>query len=288
MPTLRAEGIGLEASGGFVLAGHYRETDEYSTRRDHGMRDTLIAFTLGGEGSFETPRGEKRCKPGDVVVLRADTPHRYGTAKTGGTWEFVWAHIPPFGVESALLPAEEALVLAIETATDRRRIRRAFHRVLADSKEAGDASNELCLTAIREILLLVARLRRRKLDPRVEETLHLLARHMREPIRVDRLAARVSLSPSRLAHLFKEQTGESLIDAVNRMRIRQAALLLEFGGRSAAEAAHDVGFQNYNHFARQFRKRIGATPSEFQRRTQQRDAASSSYTKQKDASRRPL
>lgn len=263
----------MESSRGIVLAGHLHGTDTYRASRPQGMRDTLIAFTRSGEGAFVTPGGERRCRPGDIAVLRAGTPHRYGTADPGGTWEFVWAHLPPLGVEPALLPTEETLVLAVATATDRRRIHRAFLRVLADSKTQGDASNELCLTALREILLLIARLRRRRLDPRVEEALHLLVRHMREPIRIDRIAARVGLSPSRLSHLFKEQTGESVIEALNGMRIRQAALLLELGERSANEAAFDVGFRNYNHFALQFRKRQGMTPSEFIHRTRQEDAS---------------
>jgi AraC family transcriptional regulator of arabinose operon len=119
------------------------------------------------------------------------------------------------------------------------------------------------LGALREVLMLLAKQQTNGLDPRIDETLFLLAQRMQETVRVEELARSVGLSASRLSHLFKENTGESIVEALNHMRIKQAALLLAHTNRNATEAAHDVGFQNYNHFTRQFRKYIGLTPSEF-------------------------
>jgi AraC family transcriptional regulator of arabinose operon len=256
-----ASAFGGQAKG-VVIAGHFHETDTYITKRPHGMSDWLITFTLNGEGYFVTPAGERRCKSGDLGLLRAGTPHQYGTA-TGGIWHFVWAHISPQHIEAALLPEDEVSVYSIDNATSRKRIYRAFRRVLTDSRERGEYWNELCIGALREVLMLAAGRNRRKLDPRIEETLHLLSRHMREPVRIESIAKTVGLSSSRLSHLFKESTGSSIIDALNRMRIRQAALLLECTDRTASEVAYDVGFQNYNHFIRQFRKWHGVNPSTY-------------------------
>ena len=111
--------------------------------------------------------------------------------------------------------------------------------------------------------MLLAKQQTSGFDPRIEETLYLLAQRMQETVRVEELARSVGLSPSRLSHLFKENTGESIVETLNRMRIKQAALLLAHTIRNVTEAAHDVGFQNYNHFTRQFRKYTGLTPSEF-------------------------
>jgi AraC family transcriptional regulator, arabinose operon regulatory protein len=99
-----------------------------------------------------------------------------------------------------------------------------------------------------------------KMDSRVEQVLHMLSQKMKDAIRIDDLAKTVSLSPSRLSHLFKQETGESILETLNRMRLRQAALLLEHTDRTATEAALDVGFQNYNHFAQLFRKQFGISP----------------------------
>ncbi|WP_274653582.1 helix-turn-helix domain-containing protein [Paenibacillus humicola] len=251
---------------GIVIAGYFHEPDTYAIRRPQGFRDWLIAYTLGGEGYFAVPGREPlRCGAGDVTLLAPDTPHRYGTAKDA-KWHFVWAHFSPGQVESGLLPEEPLSQQRIENEHVRKRIYRAFRRILADSRERSDYWNELCLNALREVLMLLAQRKRRGIDPRVEEALHLLSLRMREPVRVGELAKAVGVSTSRLSHLFKAETGLSIVDTLNRMRVRQAALLLEHSGRSAAEVCYDAGFQNYNHFINQFRKWAGMSPSAYKKR----------------------
>jgi AraC family transcriptional regulator of arabinose operon len=250
---------------GIVIAGHFNEPDTYCTERPQGMSDWLITYTLGGEGYYSVPGREKLlCRAGDVTLLAPGTPHRYGTSK-GETWHFVWAHFSPQRMEASLLP-EEPLSQQNADSFARRRIYRAFKRILSDSRERGEFWHELCLNALREILMLLAQRKHRRMDPRVEETLHLLSLHMREPVRIDTLARTVGVSPSRLSHLFKADTGLSIVDALNQMRIRQAALLLEHTGRSASEVCGDVGFQNYNHFINQFHKWYGMSPSAYRKK----------------------
>jgi AraC family transcriptional regulator, arabinose operon regulatory protein len=247
---------------GMIIAGHFHESDTYATVRPDGMSDWLITYTLGGEGYIEADGSELRVKAGDVTLLRPGTPHRYGTPK-GKSWHFVWTHFTGGFMDASLLPLENLTNRQIEQQAVRERIYHAFLRILSDSRERGAYWHELCLGALREILMLLAKQQTSGFDPRIEETLFLLAQRMQETVRVEELARSVGLSASRLSHLFKENTGESIVEALNRMRIKQAALLLAHTNRNAAEAAHDVGFQNYNHFTRQFRKYIGLTPSEF-------------------------
>jgi AraC family transcriptional regulator of arabinose operon len=256
------EGDYEDQVSGMVIAGHFHESENYSTRRPHGMRDWLITFTLDGEGVFQTPAGEKVCMSGDVTLLKAGVPHQYGTKK-GMRWHFVWAHFPAEEVEFNLLPEEEVAVFTIDCESARKRIYRAFKRILSDSRERGEYWHALCINALREVLLLLARKNRQPMDARIEETLKLLTKNMREPVRVEALGRRVGLSASRLSHLFRENTGMTIIEALNDMRIRQAALLLEHTNRNSSEVADDVGYHNYNHFMNQFRKRFGVGPSAY-------------------------
>jgi AraC family transcriptional regulator of arabinose operon len=241
-----------------ILAGHFMENENYITRRPEGMRDWLILFTLDGEGYFQTASGEKRCEAGDIALLKAGVPHQYGTCPKKN-WHFVWAHFPHLS-ETAFLPDEEVFITRINSEYIRKRIYRSFKRVLRDSRERTGLWHELCENSIREILLLLAERVNQKIDPRVEQVLHILSQKMKDPIRIDDLAKTVCLSSSRLSHLFKQETGESILETLNRMRLRQAALLLEHTDRTAMEAALDVGFQNYNHFAELFRKQYGISP----------------------------
>ncbi|MFC4779571.1 helix-turn-helix domain-containing protein [Paenibacillus sp. GCM10023252] len=251
-------------SYGIVLAGHFHEGEHYATSRPQGMGDWLITYTLSGEGCFRTPGSELRCKAGEITLLKAGTPHQYGTAP-GGSWHFVWAHFATGRMDLSLLPEEELYNQHVSNETARKRIYRAFKRILSDSTERGDYWHELCIHSLHEVLILLAQSRQQRIDGRVEETLHRLSQSLREPVRIEALAAAVGLSPSRLSHLFKESTGQSMIDALNQMRIGQAALLMEHTDRSAADIAYDTGFSNYNHFINQFHKRLGMSPSDYRK-----------------------
>ncbi|CAN7610960.1 helix-turn-helix domain-containing protein [Paenibacillus sp. LjRoot56] len=253
----------LDANG--LFAGHYIESDSYVTKRPQGRDDWLLIFTLEGAGFVNYHGAEHVCKKGALLLLAPGTPQHYGTL-TNHTWQFVWAHFPHTLSETNLLPQEDQIFLTIENESLQERIYSAFARILADSRERGEYWFELCCSSLREILLIMAQKNIRKMDPRIEEVLHLLSRQMREQIRLEDLAQTVGLSPSRLSHLFKESTGYSIIDTLNRMRIQQAVLMLAHTGRTASDVCYDVGFQNYNHFTNQFRKWQGMTPSMFMKR----------------------
>lgn len=251
-------------SYGIVISGHFQVDDTYATRRPNGMKDWLITYTLSGEGYFNTPEGNVTCRSGDIVLLKPNIPHQYGTAE-GQIWNFVWAHFSPLSIGEKLLPAEALYKHKLESASVHKRVYRAFRRILSDSREGNEYWHDLCVNSLREILLLLVQRRNQVLDPRVEEVLHYLSIHMRSQIHIEDLSKSIGLSSSRMSHLFKEQTGLSIIDTLNQMRIRQATLLLEHTNRSVSDIAYDVGFHNYNHFINQFRKWIGVTPSQFKK-----------------------
>lgn len=251
-----------------VIAGHFNKSEQYVTRRPEGMSDWLITYTLGGSGSFLIDGEERFCQTGDITLMQPGVPHEYGT-RNNGNWHFLWAHFTPRITETSLLPAQKLLIHAIEGESARKRVQRAFKRIVSDSIERGAYWGELCENTLREVVLLLAQRLARQVDPRIDEVRYLLSSRMQETVSIADLARAVGLSPSRLSHLYKEVTGMSVIDSLNDMRIRQAALLLEHSERLASEVALDVGFQNYNHFANQFRKRFGVGPLQYKQHDRQ-------------------
>jgi AraC family transcriptional regulator, arabinose operon regulatory protein len=247
-----------------IFGGHFDENDTYRTRRPKGMSDWLIVYTLSGEGYFRTPTGEKRCGAGQIGLLRSGVPHEYGTMP-GQRWNFFWAHFQKLS-ETEYLPQVEVLIHSLPDGYLRKRIYRTFQNLLHDSWDQSGFWNILCENSLREILLLIAQRLDKKLDPRIEQTLQLLTRSMKEEIRIDDLAKAVGLSSSRLSHLFKQEMGESVVEYFNHMRLRQAALLMEHMCRTATDASLDAGFNNYNHFAALFRKSYGISPRVYMKR----------------------
>ena len=87
--------------------------------------------------------------------------------------------------------------------------------------------------------------------------------NLAENISLSQLATVAGMSPHYFAELFRKSTGYAPHRYVLLRRIERAKLGLCDTGRSVIEVGLDVGFQNPSHFARMFRKFVGASPSLF-------------------------
>jgi len=87
--------------------------------------------------------------------------------------------------------------------------------------------------------------------------------------------ARIShLSVSRLAHLFKEQMGITIIDYVTSVRVERAKQLLLATEQSCTEVCFQVGYNNQSYCTRIFKELVGMTPRQFRARNQRREKIS--------------
>lgn len=85
--------------------------------------------------------------------------------------------------------------------------------------------------------------------------------HYDKDIRVEDVAKKIGVSAAYLQRLFKEQTGKTLVDKMNELRIEKAKLLLETSRLPITDIAVSVGFNNRQHFTYTFRKLTGCSPS---------------------------
>lgn len=138
----------------------------------------------------------------------------------------------------------------------------------------GTAARELALCSLEEVVLLTAARaepRRSGVDPRIRRAQDLIAADPGAPHTVRSLAERVSLSPSRFAHLFTEQLGHSPMRALSQARLLHAARLLEATELPVERVAAASGFGSPFHFSRVFRQRYGVPPGEYRQGLRDRD-----------------
>jgi AraC-like DNA-binding protein len=91
-----------------------------------------------------------------------------------------------------------------------------------------------------------------------------VARHYRQPLTLDAVAAAVSSSPRQLQRvyaLFGELTFQE--DLLTRRMTAAAELLIEQRAIPVRDVARLVGYSQAPHFARAFRRRYGLSPACF-------------------------
>ena len=129
-----------------------------------------------------------------------------------------------------------------------------------------DNQEDLCAwisTALNEFIELVYSSQDSRKITQITPAINYIDANYDKPITLAEIARASHLSASRLAHIFKEQMGITLIDYVTGVRIEQAKELLLATDQSCTEICFQVGYNNQSYFTRTFKAIVGMTPRRF-------------------------
>jgi AraC family transcriptional regulator of arabinose operon len=264
-----------------IITGHFREGSGYTTWRPRGTTDWLLIFTNDGRGRFGTSEGKDRLAvAGDLLLLRPQTLHDYGTAHGANLWDILWSHFLPrphwldwLSVWPDTAPGIVHTSLSEPTRSEVAQNLQAMHHQALGGQARRDAFAmnylEMALLQCDRALLPFGGGR---IDERVLRARAYLLEHLSEPMMMSTLAREVDLSVSRLAHLFRSQTGQTPQQFVEAERMARAQQLLERTGRTITAIALEVGFENPFYFSLRFKKHTGLSPRDWRLKRQQEEA----------------
>jgi AraC-like DNA-binding protein len=100
-------------------------------------------------------------------------------------------------------------------------------------------------------------------SPAIARAKQYINAHLDERITLDEVAAYVCVSPFYFCKIFKQATGMTLTEYVNRRRIEWAKRKLLNPHARVTEVAFDVGYQSLSQFNRSFLRYAGESPTKF-------------------------
>ena len=101
------------------------------------------------------------------------------------------------------------------------------------------------------------------------QIVHYVRTHANESISLRHLSERFHRSEASISAGFKRLMGNSYLDYLHELRIRDACALLRASNLSITEVAVEVGYESYETFARAFRKRRGMSAASWRKRAAQ-------------------
>ncbi len=105
------------------------------------------------------------------------------------------------------------------------------------------------------------------IENRMTQVLAFMHEQFTEPLKLSELADKAIMNPAAFCRFFKEQSGQTPFQYISQLRIQKAQRELSLGSvHSISDLAHRCGFTSQTSFNRQFRAKIGLTPSEFGKR----------------------
>lgn len=84
-------------------------------------------------------------------------------------------------------------------------------------------------------------------------------------LNVEALAASLHMSYGHLSRLYKQKTGRTLIEEMNRIRLSKACELLKQPSLLIKEVAEQAGFPDIYYFSKAFKKKYGVSPLTFRK-----------------------
>ncbi|MGV3577199.1 MAG: helix-turn-helix domain-containing protein [Devosia sp.] len=257
-----------------LLTGHFHETSGYRAVRRRGVGDWLLVHTTGGRGRFGYAGGELIVEAGDWVLLRPGTPHDYGVEAELERWELVWAHFQPRADWAEWLDwpvvADGLMRLRIE---DGGRLAEQFlqvHALLGSSHSRREARAFNALEALLLECDVFNQRGDRPGDGRIRRAVEFIDDRLADKLLIDDVADAVGLSPSRLAHLFRQETGETVQGRIEARRMQMAADLLRRTSFPIKQVAASAGFESQFYFSQRFKRWMGVSPLQFRRGTPER------------------
>lgn len=243
-------------------AGWHLCNSRYAIRREQGASRWLILLTVSGEGKLTLGGTERRLTRQTVALAPPGIPCAYYTPR-GEMWEFYWLH--PAGemaehflrltdARSTFRTVPSQMMAALTERMEkllREQLRNPFRETLRISRLLSD------------ILHLLAGQEAEEETSISRQICEYLSDHLAENVSIGALAERVYLSPEHLIRRFKAETGGTPHAYLMKCRFQRAEQLLAYSGLSIARIAEETGFASASHFASQFRKAYGQSPSQF-------------------------
>lgn len=272
-----------------LIVGRYAEPAGYTVTRTSGAQSWLLMITESGAGRLQVGDRSAVASRGVAALLPANVAHTYATAAGAAPWLFWWAHFQmrrswlerfPPDVRSVGFVAEELgepEVMDLITGFGRLHAAARWpgHGPLPAEGVGADrvalaASDRGWAMAAPQVEMLLVQLAAaaqegspRPADDRVSRVLSLVVADPAAPHSVARLAGKVSLSPSRLAHVCTAELGRPLMHEVRRIRLEHAARLMTGTQLSVAQVARASGFASPFHFSRSFRAHFALAPTAY-------------------------
>jgi len=219
-----------------------------------------FCFTVGDE--------TYRLSDGQTLLVPPQIEHGYinETREPGEYLEIKFARSPASSAEAPVEICDDPLAGML------------CRQILQEYSDLGKLADEAAVSYLSALLSLLRKNKRYREKPRQflyldaagfsplsRRIVHYLEAHFSEDLSLDALANAMDYNKSYLCAAFKKDTGQTILDCLNVIRIRHAAELIVYSDHSLVQVSQLCGFSSVSHFNRVFLKYAGITPGQARR-----------------------
>ncbi len=253
-----------------IGAGISDHDKDFRFKREPGFPYWTFSLAHSGNSIFESLGQEIMSQPFDLKFIKPNTPYATRIVPGGVSWRGDWLIAEPRDewLEFLHWPSELPGIGRINVAGTQQQeaIKKEFRAAVDIFITGGPLAQLKATHALESVILLSTQLhdaQGSRLDARIIKAIEKLSQDFDQYLDVDMLAESVDLSPSRFAHLFKSETGQTPMAYRESVRLNQAKQMLIGTNWSVQEIAEAVFYESPFHFSKRFKQRFGYSPRKF-------------------------
>ena len=258
-----------------------REQREFQSHY-HDFHKLLVFFR--GNVSYRIEGEAYELLPWDMVLVSAGEVHR-PVIHSQAPYERLIAYLSPAFFDRYVLEEGDLFSCFQECRLRKTHVIRlrspekagllsVFTRLAAAAAEESFASSLLRRALLVELLILLNRnllLERPAFPsssshPLVQKALSYMHQNLQQPLSVEEIAAACYVNRSYLMHLFRRETGVTLVGYLTEKRLFSARSMIR-EGVPVTEACLRSGFSSYDSFYRAYKKKFGNPPKDSRKET---------------------
>ncbi len=243
---------------------------------DHDF--TELAYVLSGKGRYIIEGKEFDVEAGDLVICNPGVKHTHIVTNPkeptiefiSGFTDFHFKNMPPNSIE--LKDGGYVIHMSSEL---KQEVSKHCYAMIAERESNQIGRYFMFKTHLMQMLLLVMREISdvEKTDQKgynfesynksyaVNRIINYLNENYEHKISLEQIAHNIYLSPVYISKIFKEETGESPINYLIKIRLDKAKdILLNSNCGSIKSIANQVGYDDVYHFSKLFKKYYGVSP----------------------------
>ncbi len=256
---------------------------------DHDF--TELAYILSGKGKYLVEGEEFDVDAGDLVICNPGVKHTHIISNPkeptiefiSGFTDFHFKNMTPNSIE--LPDGSHVLHTSAEL---KQEISKHCFAMIAEKESSQLGRYFMFKTHLMQMLLLIMReiadvekteqkgynFETYNKNYAVNRIVTYLNENYENKISLEQIAHNMYLSPVYISKIFKEETGESPINYLIKIRLEKAKdILLNEEGGSIKNIANQVGYDDVYHFSKLFKKYYGISPLYYKKKALKKNAA---------------
>lgn len=243
----------------------------YSVKREPAGSGYMLILMKSG-GVFKLGGIAEKAERDTLIIYDGGTVQEYGA--DGGVFIYDWLQFDEEG-DGDFIESLEIPVNTLIRYTDSEFLSGIIRNIANEFYSVGARRAKMIDSLLKTLLIKVSETNsvRRNVQQNVDPHYSVLS-ELREKIyrnpqlkwNVDTMAADVSMSRSYFQHIYRELFGVSCISDVISAKIEKAKEILSETSCTVSQAAAMCGYDNEEHFMRQFKKIVGVTPTVYRKK----------------------